>query len=361
MKDITFEKVNAKHRDTIFKWLEEPYVKEFWDNSQAHKDDIDNFINGRIEPSDYFEGKFFYWVGLMDDQPFSMLMTLKENNDESIPPIIKSILSKTGSTYSIDYMIGNKNYYGKGLGSITLEKFTYFIQEEIDSTADTFFIDPDEGNPRAKHVYAKAGFKYIGDFIMGENSVFAGKTSHAMVKKLPISNDVLGESCKVRNLEETDLPILDKLFGASSRFKNSTKKWEDYYRFQKENIREIKVITYNDNVIGLGTLVFDSKYPSFKENKIFEINDILIADPYQGHGLGKVLLSSLEDAARDHGAKTVGLGVGLYKDYGPAQRLYYKLGYIPDGHGITYDHKNVTPGNTYRVDDELILWLTKLL
>ena len=29
----------------------------------------------------------------------------------------------------------------------------------------------------------------------------------------------------------------------------------------------------------------------------------------------------------------VGIGVGLYEDYGPAQRLYIKRGYIPDGKG----------------------------
>lgn len=361
MQKIHFEKATLKHRETIFKWLEEPHVKEFWDNSQAHKEDIDNFIKGRKVPSEYFEGKFYYWVGLIDDQPFSMLMTLKETNDEAIPPIIKSILSKTGSTYSIDYMIGNKNYYGKGLGATTLKKFTTFIQDEIDSTADTFFIDPDENNPRAKHVYAKAGFKYIGDFIMGEKSVFAGNTSHAMVKKLPISQEALGKNCKIRNLEKSDFPTLEKHFGSRSRFKNSAKKWEDYFRFQKGKIREVRVITYKDKVIGLGTLIFESKYSYFHKNRIFEINDLLIADPYQGHGLGKVLLTSLEDVARDHGAKTVGLGVGLYKDYGPAQRLYFKSGYIPDGNGISYEHRAVIPGNAYQVDDELILWFTKRL
>lgn len=56
----------------------------------------------------------------------------------------------------------------------------------------------------------------------------------------------------------------------------------------------------------------------------------------------------------------VGIGVGLYQDYGAAQRLYFRLGYSPDGRGITYKCKSVTPGESYPVDD-LILWLRKKL
>lgn len=361
MNTIHFEKATSKYRDTIFKWLEEPHVKEFWDNSQAHKDDIENFINGRKEPSEYADGRYVYWIGLLDTLPFCLLMTIQEFPGEDRPDIKEAHLSRTGHTFGIDYMIGSKDHFGKGLGAKTLDCFTEFFQREVEQNADTFLIDPDESNPRAKHVYSKAGFKHVGDFIMGGKGVFAGRKTHLMEKKMPILQSILNICCKIRKLEQDDFSELNHHFGESSRFKKQPKTWEHYLICQNENTREIRVIAYNSNVIGLGTLVFDSKYPSFQENQIFEINDLLIADPYQGHGLGKILLSSLEDAAREHGAKKVGLGVGLYKDYGPAQRLYYKLGYIPDGHGITYDYKNVTPGNSYQVDDELILWLTKLL
>jgi len=30
----------------------------------------------------------------------------------------------------------------------------------------------------------------------------------------------------------------------------------------------------------------------------------------------------------------VGIGVGLYADYGTAQRMYARRGYVPDGHGL---------------------------
>jgi RimJ/RimL family protein N-acetyltransferase len=59
-----------------------------------------------------------------------------------------------------------------------------FFQGSVDAKADTFFIDPDDNNPRAKHVYAKAGFDLVGDFVM-KGGVFDGKKTDFMVKKLP--------------------------------------------------------------------------------------------------------------------------------------------------------------------------------
>ena len=38
-----------------------------------------------------------------------------------------------------------------------------------------------------------------------------------------------------------------------------------------------------------------------------------------------------------------GIGFGLYADYGAAQRLYIKRGYIPDGRGAHYGTSPVFP------------------
>jgi RimJ/RimL family protein N-acetyltransferase len=61
-------------------------------------------------------------------------------------------------------MIGNKKYLNCGLGGPTLEAFTKFIQKKVDFSIDTFFIDPADNNPRAKHVYEKGGFTTVATF-----------------------------------------------------------------------------------------------------------------------------------------------------------------------------------------------------
>ena len=182
--NFTFEKAKACHKEIIYSWLNEPHVQEFWDNTQAHKDDIVNFMQGRVTSSNYANGEYVYWVGSIDNVPYCMIMTIEEKAGQDRPKIKNDHLSKRGSTYSLEFMIGNKDYFGKGLGAKTLTKFLVFFKDNFDTNADTFFIDPDVTNSKAKHVYEKAGFTFIGDFIMEGNVCFVGHKTHFLVKKL---------------------------------------------------------------------------------------------------------------------------------------------------------------------------------
>lgn len=180
---IKFEKVTGAHLDTIFNWLTEPHIMEFWDNTQAHKDDIVNFVQGRTIPSSYAGGGYVYWIAYLEDEPFAMLMTIQETHKEDIGEEKLKRLSKTGHTYGLDYMIGNSKFFGKGYGSQTLSDFIDFFRESIDPKADTFLIDPDSANLRAKHVYMKAGFKHVCDFMMEGDVSGAGKVHHLLLRK----------------------------------------------------------------------------------------------------------------------------------------------------------------------------------
>ena len=180
---IAFTKASTAHKDIIFTWLAKPHVQEFWDNSQAHKDDIVNFINGRQQASDYCAGKYVYWIAHLDGKPYAMLMTIQETLSDDIGQLKLSQLSKTGNTYGLDYMIGSAEHLGKGYGARTLVEFIDFFRNEFDANADTFFIDPTTDNPRAKRVYEKAGFQHVGDFILGEGYSGSGKSHHLLIKK----------------------------------------------------------------------------------------------------------------------------------------------------------------------------------
>lgn len=38
--NIKFQKALLDHSKHVLQWLEEPYIKEFWDNSPEHREDI---------------------------------------------------------------------------------------------------------------------------------------------------------------------------------------------------------------------------------------------------------------------------------------------------------------------------------
>ena len=70
------------------------------------------------------------------------------------------------------------------------------------------------------------------------------------------------------------------------------------------------------------------------------------------------LMQAAEDLARDPGATELGVKVGLFDAYGPAQRLYARLGYLPDGRGACQGHRPLRKGMQVTIDDDLIIWLT---
>ena len=58
-------------------------------------------------------------------------------------------------------------------------------------------------------------------------------------------------------------------------------------------------------------------------------------------------------------AARVCICVGLFTAYGPAQRLYVKRGYIPDGRGVCDGHRPLREGETVTIDHNLLFWLIK--
>lgn len=163
----------------------------------------------------------------------------------------------------------------------------------------------------------------------------------------------------IRDLKENDFTDLNLNFGSTSVYKKPITLWDDYLKQHRAKTRLVKVIEAKEKVIGFGTLKFSSDYQDFRLKNIPEINDILIAPGDRNKGFGQAIVHALELEAKKLGHVVIGLAVGLYKDYGSAQRLYARMGYVPDGNGITYQNQFVVPGNAYPADDDLLLWLTK--
>jgi RimJ/RimL family protein N-acetyltransferase len=196
-----FEKLGPRHTGAVFRWLDEPRVQEFWDNTQAHRDDILLFAEGRKKPSAYFEGQYAYWVasaprpgsesmlpsGISSPaEPFALVMSIRETPQDDIGPLKLRHLSQSGHTYSLDFMIGSRHFAGRGYAVETLRAFTNWFQESVDPQADTFLMDPVQHNPRARHVYEKAGFRYVGGFLMTGDCSGTGQQHDLLVRHLAV-------------------------------------------------------------------------------------------------------------------------------------------------------------------------------
>lgn len=137
---------------------------------------------------------------------------------------------------------------------------------------------------------------------------------------------------------------------------------DDYYNYCFDgnlNGTHVTLLAFlGDHLTGCAHLKYYSYYSYFRDHLIPEINDFNVFPEYQKQGIGNKLMEEFEQIAIKTGTQ-IGIGVGLFKDYGAAQRIYCRRGYIPDGNGIMYNYQEVAAGSMVRVDDDLNLYFIK--
>jgi GNAT superfamily N-acetyltransferase len=163
-----------------------------------------------------------------------------------------------------------------------------------------------------------------------------------------------------RALRAEDLPAIAATQGGPA-WHGAWDHWPRYLAEHESRDRFTLVVPAGGEIIGYGSLVWRSQYPRFRAAGVPEIQDLVVAEAHRRLGHATRMIARFEAEARAAGRTTIGIGVGLYADYGAAQQLYVRLGYRPDGCGVTYENKTAVAGQSYRLDDELVLWLTKPL
>lgn len=136
--------------------------------------------------------------------------------------------------------------------------------------------------------------------------------------------------------------------------------FERYLQEHVAHTRYAVLAEADGDLTGYVTLAWESTYPPFKEQGIPEVSDLNVLPSHRRYGIAATLLDHLEHVASQR-SPVIGLGVGLYADYGTAQRIYVRRGYLPDGRGVMYANQPVPPGETIRLDDDATLMFTKHL
>ena len=165
-------------------------------------------------------------------------------------------------------------------------------------------------------------------------------------------------TCSIRKMQESDIKDLSRGFisqGWPSREEILTR----YFKEQESGEREVLVAEVESALAGYITILPCAKQGPFAE--IYpELSDFNVFEPFQNQGIGNLLLEEAEKRVRLISDK-VTLGVGLHSGYGPAQRLYIKRGYIPDGTGVWYQNHQPAMNAVCEDIGELVLYLSKNL
>ena len=163
-------------------------------------------------------------------------------------------------------------------------------------------------------------------------------------------------NCTIRNMIKSDIESLSHGF-INQGWPGREEILARYFLEQESGEREVLVAEIDGAVAGYVTILPSAKHGPFA-SICPELSDFNVFEPFRNKGIGNRLLEKAEQGVKRFSGK-VCLGVGLHLGYGPAQRLYIKRGYIPDGTGVWYRNKPLEMNATSQNNDDLVLYLVK--
>lgn len=154
--ELSFKKIEKKDEERVKKWLKASHVTPYF-FGEGLKNTVEALeIACKGEKADFDQ-----WIGYCEGVPFAYLMTtfVQKEND----PLFKNHLK--GKAITLDLLIGEEAFLGKGLAAPMILAFI----EQVFPDVDQVFIDPEIENTKAIHVYKKAGFTPVKEFIPNWN------------------------------------------------------------------------------------------------------------------------------------------------------------------------------------------------
>lgn len=164
----------------------------------------------------------------------------------------------------------------------------------------------------------------------------------------------------IRRLCREDCSVISAAF-AEQNWNKPVEQFERYLTEYTDGKRDILLAEVNAEFAGYVTIDWQPEYAFFNERSIPEIADLNVLVKFRKKGIGSRLLDEAEPLTSFKSCEIVGIRVGLTADYGSAQRLYVKRGYVPDGCGISQHGRFLQYGDIVTVDEDLVISFTKTL
>ncbi len=164
-------------------------------------------------------------------------------------------------------------------------------------------------------------------------------------------------SLLIRSMRESDIDALVLLL-EHARIERPYSALLDFYAGELSGTCRMFIAVANDSIAGYAALLNEAVYGPFSYNGVPYMGDFLVFPAFRKQGVGSRIMDTLERIAfRTHDA--IGAGISMYADWGSAQRMCARRGYIPDGSGIWYLNECPEEGAPCTNDDDMILYMLK--
>lgn len=165
---------------------------------------------------------------------------------------------------------------------------------------------------------------------------------------------------EVRRVQSDEAEWLQTSFDAAFDSPRSAGHFAECVQLHQKGDIVLLIALDGDQYVGHCKIVWEPHYPYFRQNNIPEIQDLNVVEAYRRRGIASQMMDVAEAIIKER-STIAGIGFGMHPGYGPAQRMYIRRGYVPDGHGMAYHDEYVQHGDQVTVDDDLVLFLIREL
>jgi RimJ/RimL family protein N-acetyltransferase len=149
--NFMFKRVEEKDLPLLYSWFQASHVKQWWPVPEKKEDFFNSFLK-RIRSTEIVP-----YIVLLNDKPIGYLQSYPVDRSKStwLPDL-------PDGTIGIDQFIGEREYVGKGFGTLFIKDFIHFLQNK--NNHFTVIVDPDPNNLAAIRCYEKVGFMKVGEY-----------------------------------------------------------------------------------------------------------------------------------------------------------------------------------------------------
>ena len=152
---FTFRRLTRDDFAALGAWLAAPHVREWWNHDPspaALEDDFGEAIDG-AEPAED-------WIVELDGRPIGLVQYSRFADYPDYVAEMAPIYPVGGGVASIDYLVGEVDAVGRGVGTVMIVAFVAFVWSH-DPTTMSLVVPVNSANERSWRALLGAGFRLV--------------------------------------------------------------------------------------------------------------------------------------------------------------------------------------------------------
>ena len=152
---FAFRRLTREDFGLLGSWLAAPHVREWWNHDPSPKaieEDFGDAIDGAEAGED--------WIVEFDGKPVGLVQYCRFTDYPDYMAEMKDVYPVGDGAASIDYLLGDVELIGKGVGSAMIESFVSFAWGH-DPAATYLVVPVNSANQRSWRALLRAGFQLV--------------------------------------------------------------------------------------------------------------------------------------------------------------------------------------------------------